>query len=483
MTIDLVQVYPSEYPDSCRLVCPYSCLFHFVQASTHTSNMGSNRVPFGKPMRSLFPFDPAFTQINHGAYGTCPNSITNLAHKFQSDLNARPDPYLRYEYPRLLAKSRQATADLLHADVDDVVFVPNATTAYNTILRSLVWNDGDVILYYDVVYGTLHKTIKYLEETTALRGQRIDLRFPCPDADVVDALERAIAAVRAAGRTPRIAVFDTVASMPGLRLPFPALIGVCKRAGVLSLVDGAHGIGLLPLDLAALDADFFLSNLHKWLFVPRACAVMHVARRNQHLIRTSLPTSDGFKPADGARLMTNFPSEATAFVELFDYVATLDTQHYLTVPAALKFREEVCGGEDAIREYCFRLAREGGRRAAEILGTEEMGADFAGSCAWETAFTNVRLPIEVGEGEGQLRAEHIVVAREFITHQAVLGHDMYIQCIPYHGVFWMRLSAQVYVEVEDFERAARAAAVICELVRSGEFMKNGMCARCVDAKD
>lgn len=60
-----------------------------------------------------------------------------------------------------------------------------------------------------------------------------------------------------------MAVFDTVVSAPGVRLPFERLVGVCRERGVLSLVDGAHGAGCVGMDLGGLDADFWVSNCHK----------------------------------------------------------------------------------------------------------------------------------------------------------------------------------------------------------------------------
>lgn len=38
-----------------------------------------------------------------------------------------------------------------------------------------------------------------------------------------------------------------------------------------------QGIGMIPLDLGALDADFTVTNLHKWLYVPRGCSALHVS--------------------------------------------------------------------------------------------------------------------------------------------------------------------------------------------------------------
>ena len=80
---------------------------------------------------------------------------------------------------------------------------------------------------------------------------------------LVSEFKKKVAEVKKAGKRVKVAVFDTVVSMPGLRMPFERLVEECREEGVLSLVDGAHGIGHVELDLGRLDADFFVSNCHK----------------------------------------------------------------------------------------------------------------------------------------------------------------------------------------------------------------------------
>jgi hercynylcysteine S-oxide lyase len=155
---------------------------------------------------------------------------------------------------------------LLNVDADELVFVQNATTAINTVLRNLEYNNGDVIIFFATIYGACEKTVKYITETTPAESRKINYSYPVSDAFLVNQLRATINNVRKEGKVPRIAIFDTIVSMPGVRMPYERLLQVCQEEGVLSFVDAAHAVGMLnakALDLGKLKPDFFVSNLHK----------------------------------------------------------------------------------------------------------------------------------------------------------------------------------------------------------------------------
>lgn len=193
--------------------------------------------------------------------------------------------------------------------------------------------------------------------------------------EIASAFSQTISRLLYEGYNVKAAIFDTIVSIPGVRFPFERLVRMCKEYNILSIIDGAHAIGMLPLDLAALDADFFVSNCHKWLYTPRGCALLHVPKRNQHLIRTTYPTSHGFVPADSeAHSIREVlpPNSKSPFVYLFQYVATTDNTPFYCIPAALNFRQNICGGEQAIYDYCLENAQRGADMLAMLLGTEVM---------------------------------------------------------------------------------------------------------------
>ncbi|EPE06899.1 aminotransferase family protein [Ophiostoma piceae UAMH 11346] len=443
--------------------------------------------PFGKPMRELFPFAPTYRNINHGSYGTYPTAVRDARFQLLNDHEARAEIYKRLSIPPLLTKAREALLPLLGPDVslDEVVIVPNATTGVNTVLQnvSAKWSApapdaGDAVLYFTPIYGACGKTLQYLGQVGRLHPVEVHVTFPQDDDDaVVQKLRDAYAAATARGLKVRMALFDTIVSAPGVLLPWERLTEACRELGILSLVDGAHGIGHIDLThLGKVSPDFFVSNVHKWLFTPRGCAVFYVPLRNQHYIDTSLPTSWGYElPADRNKMAPK-PSvvapPSTYFVDLFGDVGTMDYSQWLCIPTAVKFRKEVCGGEEAIRTYCIDLVRKGSERVAAILGTEVM--DNPRSNMRQCAMANVRLPFSVlpaaeiaADDATTVSVEKFEPMLGWLTKYSYDKFDTYFRITYYEGHPWVRVSAQVYLDEEDFEWAGQTLKALVDVVMTG----------------
>lgn len=148
----------------------------------------------------------------------------------------------------------------LNAATDELVITPNATTAINAVLRNFNFKDGDKIVYLSPIYGAVSKTLQYLVESTPVQTVELDFTMPILDDDLT---ERFRAVLKEHGSSVKFAVFDTIVSIPGIKMPYEMLTQICRENGVLSLVDGAHGIGHIPLDLTSFQPDFLITNCHK----------------------------------------------------------------------------------------------------------------------------------------------------------------------------------------------------------------------------
>lgn len=155
------------------------------------------------------------------------------------------------------------------------------------------------------------------------------------------------------------------------------------------------------------------------------------------------------------------------FQKLFRYVATSDDTSYLCVQSALRFRSEVCGGEEKIRAHNTHIAVEGGKKMAIILGTDSM--EETGNLR-RCFFANVRLPLTIGDKDADVAEKSVLGVAEWIVEKLVDDFDMYIAIYTHAGHIWARISGQIYIDLADVERGALALKEICARVRAREYL-------------
>lgn len=359
-----------------------------------------------------------------------------------------------------------------------VVFIPNATTGVNTVLRNMVWNaDGqDEIIQLDVIYGACGKTTSYVCEASNYRVRTREVQFdhPLEDVELISTFKAAIQTSRKEGFRPRIAIFDTISSNPGLRLPFNELTEICRSEGVLSLIDAAHGVGHIELNLSALDPDFFVSNCHKWMFTPRSCAVFYVPQRNQHMLRSTLPTSHGFVPSTSNDSRQPDLIGKSSFELNFEFVGTFDNIPFLTVSEAIRWRREVCGGEQKILSYCNQLAQDGGKRVAQILETRVL--DNESHTLTDCCMVNILLPISIPTtGCSSFLSQPdgtSITLSDWMQQAMIKDYNTFMPVFPFQGCWWVRLSGQIYLDHTDFEWAGWNLKKLCDRVREHTSNRN-----------
>jgi hercynylcysteine S-oxide lyase len=306
--------------------------------------------------------------------------------------------------------------------------------------------------------GSCEKTVQYLCDTIpGLKTIKIQLDYPISYDDILYLTESALEKESSV----RLVLMDAISSLPGVRFPWERVCHLCRQRGIYSLVDGAHAITQIPVDIKQSQPDFFVSNLHKWSYVPRGCAVFYVRSSLQPLIH-SIPIGHGYISSSQSFVPSPISTSPEGqWVAEHEWVGTIDLSGYLSVSAAFEFIER-CGGAQKIRDYCHNLAVEGGKRAAEILGTEVLGGDGAEDIA---SMVNVRLPLEIPDEGSTTSVERLVAQRD-----ALLDKLFEKDCFPYpfvmtkgkKTVWWCRFSAQIYLDLEDFEQGAFILKRACE---------------------
>ncbi|MBI5130564.1 MAG: SufS family cysteine desulfurase [Rhodopseudomonas palustris] len=153
--------------------------------------------------------------------------------------------------------------------VKDIVFVRGATEAINLVAQA--WGRRNVGEGDEIVVSHLehHANIVPWQQLAAETGARLRVA-PVDDHGqiLLDEYEKLL------GPKTRIVAFTQVSNALGTVTPVAEMTALAHRAGAKVLVDGAQGICHLPVDVQALDVDFYAFSGHK-MFAPTGIGVLY----------------------------------------------------------------------------------------------------------------------------------------------------------------------------------------------------------------
>jgi len=326
-------------------------------------------------LRQDFLIDPDVTFLNHGSFGACPAPVFDRYQAWQRELERQPVEFLGRRQKELLVEARQALASYLNVSANDVVYLPNVTTALNVVARSLPLKPGDEILTSDHEYGALERTWTFVVEQSQAKlvVQKLPTRLDDPNA----AVEAIWQGVR---DNTRVLFLSHITSPTAVRLPIEPLIERARARGIWTVIDGAHAPGQIDLDLSGMQVDFYGGNCHKWLSSPKGAGFLY-ARPEVQILIEPLVVSWGWRPRD---------AWSTPFVDTIQRQATHDISAYLAVPAAIEYQKQHDWA--TVRDECHELARLARFGMAELTGIEPYVADDP---RWFAQMASMPLPTDV----------------------------------------------------------------------------------------
>ena len=382
--------------------------------------------------RHHWDFDPEIEFLNHGSFGACPRSVLAQQREWQQRMERNPQRFFARDLEPLLDEVRTVVADLVHCDADDLALLPNATSGVNAVLRSLQFSAGDELLVTDHAYNACRNALDFVANRSGADVVVAPIPFPIDDPQrVVDSVVS-----RATERT-RLCLLDHVTSPTGLVLPIEPIVQQLAERGIDTLVDGAHAIGMLPLDLRQLGAAYYTSNCHKWLCTPKGAAMLFVRRDRQAAIRP-LAISHG----------ANAPRTDRSLFRLeFDWTGTTDYSPLLCIPTALQFLESLLpGGLPELQQRNRSLALVGRTLLGEALGTAAPAPE-----SMIASLASVVLPL----------SDDVVVdtpTGDPLQDQLWQRHRIEVPTWrwPHPRVRLLRISPQIYNSREQYEQLATA---------------------------
>ena len=379
----------------------------------------------GSAVRSDWPIDFSTTFLNHGSYGSVPYAVHEEAERWRAKFEANPMEWFWRKGSDAVREAVVKVAAFLGADPDHTGFVVNATAAANSALRDMPLEPGQEILLLNHGYNAVKQASRH---AVSLRGATVvEVNIPLPirhqQADIVDRIAEACT-----DRTALVFI-DQVTSPTALRLPVSEVAAMCAERGIPVFVDGAHAPGMLEKPAAGHGGAWWTGNLHKWISAPKGCAIMSIDPAQCDRFHAPV-VSHGYEESSRAE---------------FDWQGTRDLAPWLAAPAAIEFWDRY-GGIDRVRKRNHELACEVHRMLLERLGVEPI-SPIDGSMLGSMA--TVELPGVIKDSSRYASAEQL----------GMLLSDRYRIEIPIldFGEHWyLRISAQVYNEMDDYLQLADA---------------------------
>jgi isopenicillin-N epimerase len=372
-----------------------------------------------------FGLDPDVLHLNHGAFGVAPVAVRRAAEAWRYRADRNPLRFNRVEVPGLIAAARERAAGFLGIDPDRAAWVRNVSEGASAVLGSLDLQAGDELVISNHGYGAVRMA---LDHHAARAGATVvDAVFPVGASDD----EIAAAYARACSARTRLVVVDRITSPTATVIPVPAVaaaVAAATGAGARVLVDAAHAPGQLPDDIAALGADHWVGNLHKWAYTPRGSAILW--SRPGTVVT---PTVLSWQLEDG-------------YAASFDYPGTWDYAGWLAAGDGLGYWAEL-GGWAAVSGLAS-LVTAGQKQVAEALGVSLDGLPVTPAPTMRL----VPLPAGVLSTPGQVDP----------FYQALSGQRIEVAPIHFEGDGYLRIAAAPYNTGDDYDRLAAAVATLLD---------------------
>lgn len=404
------------------------------------------------PNRAQFSLDlQTWTYLNHGAFGAPTKLAVDAANRWRVQADAQPLSFHDRELFPLVVKAIKALAAFVGVRrPEQLVLLQNATSGLHSVLASVLKGEKDeeepAVVLFSTRYGAVRKMLQSMGAKVHVHEEPLPLQASYDDEKVLEKLDAALETVKASGRRVALVVVDHVTSNTAVTMPVKDIVRRCHARDdrIPVLVDGAHGLLNLPLDLDDIGADYYVGNCHKWLCSARGAAFLHVASENGPPIQPRV-VSHGF-----------FDGMQSAFM----WTGLQDYSPWLALPQCLAFWR--FQGVEETRSYMHSLAQD----AAELLYSRW---SMPGHLERERAFPQhkrhamrlVQLPMARTLCGGVVidASEPNATSTDAKRVQDALHHLHHIE-VPVKCVddrLYVRISAHVYNCIEDYERLAAVA--------------------------
>ena len=368
-------------------------------------------------VRDQFLLQSDIAYLNAGIFGPCARVVVDRIAELSAQLNADVGKHMGQTLGPLTETAREKLAAFVGAHPDRIALVLNTTMGMNLVAQGLTFDAGGEILMSDHEYPSMEALWRYVAERDGLTIRRITLPITAErKEDITEAF--------ASGMNERtcLITFCHVYYFTGLITPARALCQLARDNGAVSVVDGAHAIGMVNLELSDMDCDFYVNSCHKWLLGPKGTGMVYIDEQYQNKLRP-LFIVDDLGPRPTARR--------------YDIQGTRDQTHFAALGTAIDFLHKV-GWPEKVQSYGYELSRYLKERLQEIDG--------------------VRLTVPMSAATSGFMTSFIIDGEDLRGISRRLWDDYLIQnsCTQVNGIHYLRVSVHFFNTCEEVDRLITA---------------------------
>jgi selenocysteine lyase/cysteine desulfurase len=249
----------------------------FSETLKHYS-AGNARLLAGKEdfwdwVRKEFDVSKNLINLNNGGVSPCPRAVQNAMFEYFKMSNEAPSYYMW----RILDKGREGLrkklAEAAGCLPDEIAINRNSTEALNTVIFGLDLKKGDEIVGSFQDYPNMINAWKQREKREGVVYKQITINSP-QESD-----EKLVAQyVNEFTPNTKLVHLTHIINWTGQILPVKKIANEAHKRGIEVLVDGAHSFAHLQFTIPELDADYFGTSLHKWLYAPFGSGMLYIKK-------------------------------------------------------------------------------------------------------------------------------------------------------------------------------------------------------------
>ncbi|RYY63492.1 MAG: aminotransferase class V-fold PLP-dependent enzyme [Chitinophagaceae bacterium] len=226
---------------------------------------------FWSSVQHSFVRSSGLINLNNGGVSPAPKAVADALKKNFDYCNEAPSYFLWRKLDKGREPLRAALAAAGGCAATSVAINRNASEGLDTVLLGLNLRAGDEVLACRQDYNHAIFTLEQRARRDGIVLRWVDLELPSED-------EAYLVRKYVEAFTPKtkLLLLTHVINWNGQVLPVAAIAAEARKRGIEVLVDGAHSFNQFPFSIDALNADYFVTSLHKWTYAPVGVGLLWV---------------------------------------------------------------------------------------------------------------------------------------------------------------------------------------------------------------